>query len=103
MRALPFSGFSFVITFSCVDSLAVQLNSYHSFALGGDPNCNFSISKMLLSLKCEICTHLALMLLIALLLDLDLPEIEGVKRQGQLKTNSPSPTTILVTAQLKAF
>lgn len=101
--ALLFSGFSFVITFSCVDSLAVQLNLYHSFVLDGDPNCNFSTSKMLLSLKCEICTHLSLMLLIALLLPLHLPEIEGVKMQGQVKTNSPSPTTIFSDTTIKSI
>lgn len=36
----------------------------------------------------------AAMLLMALLLPLGLAEIEGIKRQSQLKTNSPFPTTI---------
>lgn len=36
----------------------------------------------------------ATMLLVALLLLLGLAEVEGIERQGQLKTNSPFPTTI---------
>lgn len=48
---------------------------------------------MLLSLKFEVCCHVV-MCYASLILPLGLAEIEGIKRQGQLKTNSPFTTTI---------